>query len=53
MMAFILGAVAAVGIAFGSHFILTERPDLIAPYVPWITETGSSADKFSSPNVRL
>jgi len=53
MTAFILGTVAAVGIAFGSHFLLTERPDLIEPFVPWIVEAGSSAEKFSSPNVRL
>lgn len=53
MTAFLTGVVTAIGIAFGAHFVLTERPDLVERYVPFIEVPGTAANKFSSPNVRL
>lgn len=53
MTAFITGVIAAIGIAYGSYFLLTERPDLVEAYVPFLEVHGSASDKFSSPNVRL
>lgn len=53
MTSFLTGVLVAVGIAYGAHFVLTERPDLVERYVPFIEVKGSAAENFSSPNVRL
>lgn len=53
MSAMFAGFVAAIGIAFGSHYLLTERPDLVEQYVPGLSVPGSAGEAYSSKNVRL
>lgn len=52
MMSMLTGVLAAVGIAYGAHYLLTERPDLVEQYVTFIDVPGSAGDESSSANVR-
>lgn len=53
MSSMFVGFLAAAGIAYGSHFLLTERPDLVEKYVPFLEVYGPASDQHTSPNVRL